>query len=230
MGSWFVETVNPAFDAVWIPADVGASYLTNWILYPFPVGDAKADAPLVWQQQIQCVRSGANAWSFHLDSLTYTSGCPTPPPNFADACDSAMFQQVSNAIGELATLHGAFAACSESGSQLIIIVNGTQLTDIVPGTNGDPAPGVIVCDAGTAIADNQANAKQVCGLGSGPAQLAPWHFTPLPVAAGPVDSATFDTAAGTACITVGAQSFTFTVATSAVTPGCAGAPPATATP
>ncbi|HYM15811.1 MAG TPA: hypothetical protein VEZ14_09640 [Dehalococcoidia bacterium] len=63
-----------------------------------------------------------------------------------------------------------------------------------------------------------------------PVSLDAWHFVALPVPSGPVDSAAFDTAAGTACLSVGAQHFTFTLATMSVTPGCGAAPAPSATP
>jgi hypothetical protein len=196
------------------------SYLANWTLYPFPAPDAKANTSLVYQQQLQCVTSGASAWSFHLDTRTYTAGCKAPPATFDDPCDSVMFEQVSNAVGTLATLHGAFVGCSEIGSHLIVAVNGTQLTDVVPGTTGDPAPGLVVCDAGTDIASSHAAAKQHCGLGRGPAQLATWKFVPLPVASGPIDSVSTNIPLAELCLEVGTRSFSYAAATGAVSEGC----------
>jgi hypothetical protein len=131
-----------------------------------------------------------------------------------------MFEQVSNAVGTLATLHGAFVACSEIGSQLVVATDGTQLTDVNPKMKGDPTPGVLVCDTGSAIAGKFPAAKAYCGLGEGLAQLAPWKFVSLTVAAGPVDSAIANVAAGTICLKVGARSFTYSTATSSVTEGC----------
>lgn len=191
--------------------------IDHWQFLPAPAADAKEVGAAAGPQQYQCVGNAAQLWAFHFDTLTYTAGC-TPPPSFINGmtpCDAFLYVGLGTSPDLYAT-YGKPAGCQQLGENTLVGI-----------LDGAPQPGVAVC--GPIIPADQI--WNQCGLDTADhVNLGVWHFTPLPVASGPVDSATFDTAAGTACITVGAQSFTFTVATSAVTSGCAGAPPATATP
>jgi len=100
---------------------------------------------------------------------------------------------------------------------------------VVGAVEGNPQPGILAC--GAPATDAVIDVSKYCGFYPGDSPVSGrWQFVPLPVASGPVDSATFATAAGTACLTVGMQSFTFTLATMAMTPGCGAQPAATATP
>ncbi|MDE3095578.1 MAG: hypothetical protein KGK07_06215 [Chloroflexota bacterium] len=166
--------------------------------------------------------NGSQLWTFHLDTLTYTTGC-----NVVDflklqhvPCDVFMYTGTASVL-PLYQQHGKATACATFGNTVVGVLAGR------------PQPGPVVCDAPSS--SNPEGVFSYCGLGSTdyPPMTSRWQFVPLPVASGPVTGATFDSAAGTACVRVGAQAFTFTVATRAVTPGCAAgtpAPAATATP
>lgn len=193
------------------------SYADRWQFLPFPATDAKEVGVPVFPQQYQCVGNGSQTWTFHLDTFSYSSGC-TPPPSTINGwtpCDGFLYLGMGTAPDLYAT-YGKPAGCQLFGNTAVGVVDGKA------------QPGVIVCGPVTPVAQ----IRKVCGfdLGVPLVNLDAWRFVPLPVASGPVASATFDTAAGTACLTVGAQSFTFTLATKAVTPGCTPTPAATATP
>ena len=205
------------------PVIASQSEVDQWQFLPFPGPDAKEVGDPVDPQLYRCVGNGSQLWTFHFDTLTYTSGCKLPPPNPYPAqglpCDEFLYfglHTTPDQFDELYDRYGKAAACGLYGTTVVGVVDG------------NPAPGFVVC-SGTArtIADT----RQSCGFEPGlpGVSLDVWHFIPLPVAAGPVDGATFDTAAGSACVTVGAQSFTFTLATMSVTAGCGSGAAATAT-
>ena len=183
------------------------SYTEHWQFFPFPAADATLVGAPVLPQFYECVGNASQTWTFHLDTLTYTAGC-TPPPSVVNGttpCNNFLYVGMGTDPDLYAT-YGRPAACQLYGSTAVGVVDGNT------------QPGVIVC--GPAAAVDQI--WSLCGFNPGvPVRLDVWRFVPLPVTTGPVDSATFDTAAGTACLTVGAQSFTFTLATMAVTAGCA---------
>ena len=193
------------------------SYAERWEFYPMPASDAQEVGEPVFPQQYQCVGNASQLWTFHFDTLTYTSGC-TVPPSFATGatpCDSFLYLGMDTTPDLYAT-YGKPAACQLYGTSAVGVMDGHA------------EPGLIVCRSARTVQQ----VRPMCGfdLGVPPVTLSVWQFVPLPVPAGPADSATFDTAAGTACVTVGAQSFTFTLATMAVTAGCAPGAAATATP
>ena len=199
------------------PPDTGHSYLQNWDFYPFPVDDAVRVGLAVWPQEYQCIGNATQLWTFHLDTYTYTPGCHVI--DFSKLqhvpCDSFLYSP-SAATHPLLEEHGKADACGTFGDTVVGVLDGK------------PQPGLVACSAPRS-SDPDA-VFNFCGLGvEQSAATDHWQFVALPVAAGPVDAATFDTAAGTACVTVGAQSFTFTLATRSVTDGCAGSPAAIAT-
>ncbi|MBF6600661.1 MAG: hypothetical protein IVW36_09135 [Dehalococcoidia bacterium] len=108
------------------------------------------------------------------------------------------------------------AACQQYGATVVGV------------TEGLPQPGVVVCGPAPSTESIYSRCLgdqfNIIRLG------AAWQFIPLPIAAGPVESVTFDSSAGTACITAAGQAFTFTLATRSVLPGCGGAAAATAPP
>lgn len=195
------------------------SYAANWRFYPYPAADAKAVGLPAFPQLYQCVGNASRMWAFHFDTLTYTPGC-TPPPSIVNGttpCQGFLYIGMATTPGLYAT-YGKPVGCQVYGGTAVAVMGG------------NPQPGIVSC--GTVSPATDAQLRQVCGfnLGAPPVPIGAWQFIPLPVSSGPVTGATFDTAAGTACISAAGQSFTFTVATRAVTPGCAGAPAATATP
>ncbi len=191
------------------------SYAANWTFYPFPAADVR-ELGLASPQDYICIGNAMHTWTFHLDTFTYTTGCNAPPPINGIAlrlCDAFLYLGAGT-TPPLYEEHGKAVACAMFGGTPVGVVAG------------NPVPGLVVCEplAGASVVE----ASKYCGFASPPPEPNHWTFVPLPVAAGQVGSATFDTGAGTACVTVGAQSFTFTLATMSVTAGCA--PGAAATP
>ncbi len=192
--------------------DFKTSYAANWRLYPFPAADAKEvgrAAPFY-----QCIGNDRQLWTFHLETFAYTPGCNVPPTTLTTACDSFMY---IGATDLQAYQYGKPAACAMFGS----VIMGIE--------DGEPQPGVEICTA--PAGSDSWSLFHYCSLRLGePPTTGHWQSVAIPVASGPVDHATFDTAAGTACVTVGGQAFTFTLASMAVTPGCRAAQAATPTP
>ncbi len=211
--------------------------LANWHFYSFPAADAHPIGYIVWPQAYRCVGNASQLWTFHLDTGAYTPGCTVPPgalisrrlggwlPSAIEQRPCDAFLDLGNStLTPLFAQHGSAAFCGLFGGTLLGVVNGSTRADVV---GESPQPGLLVCRApqpqGIAIAEH-------CGwLNSNGALLAPWDlfldhwtFVPLPVARGPVDSATFDTAAGIACLTVASQRFTFDIHSLTVRAGCSG--------
>jgi hypothetical protein len=200
--------------------DQSASYAGNWQFYATPVDGVKELGGSV-PGRYECVGTTSQIWAFHLDSLTYTPGCMVPPDiaNGSTPCWEFLYALVDS-TPQLFMEHGKPAGCD--------VVDGS----VVGVVNGSPQPGVAICQPAASSSTDQL--FYACGLQQGeatPVTSSVWQFIPLPVSAGPVNSATFDTNAGTACITADGQAFTFTLATRAFSSGCPGATPAaTATP
>lgn len=193
------------------------SYADNWQFLPFPAADAREVGLAAFPQLYECVGNSSQTWTFHFDTLMYTQGC-TPPPSIeygTTPCDGFLYVGMGTTPDLYAT-YGKPAGCQLYGTTAIGVMDGR------------PQPGLIVCGPVSSVEQ----LRPVCGfdLGGPPVALSVWKFIPLPVAPGPVTGATFDTAAGTACVTAAGQSFTFTLATMAVTAGCSPAPAATTTP
>jgi hypothetical protein len=190
-------------------ADVSNSYLANWAFYPFPANDAHLVGSPVGPGQYQCVGNASQFWTFHFDSYTYTQSCKVPPDTqgiFLRPCDAFLYWSTKT-TQEIFAQYGKPVACAVIGTVVVGVMEGK------------PQPGVVVCDTLTSTDAEQASRN--CGISFDPAlSPSPWSFVPLPLASGPVDNATFDTKAGTACVTARGQSFIFTVASRAVTPGC----------
>jgi hypothetical protein len=187
-----------------------AANLTNWAFYPFPANDVGiVDEHEVFPQQYICVGNATELWSFHFDSRTYTPGCRRAPDwqgIFGRPCDTFLYVGTPT-MSPLYAQHGKPAACAVLGTVIVGVMEGK------------PQPGIALCD--TLTAADAERAPRTCGISFDPAlSPSPWSFFPLPVASGPIDNATFDTTAGTACVTAGGQSFTFTVPSRAVTAGC----------
>lgn len=181
--------------------------LVNWSFYPFPANDARLVGLPVFPQQYQCVGNATQLWAFHLGTHTYTPGCQPPPDEtgvLLRPCDAFLYAGTQT-THELFVEHGKAVACGLFGSLVVGVVDGR------------PVPGLVVCD--NAPSANAEQAAIRCGFWYTPTPT-PWSFIALPVTSGPVESATFDTAAGTACVTAGGQSFTFTAASRTVTAGC----------
>ena len=199
------------------PEESQRSYIANWSLYPFPTSTAVEVGSAEFSQQYQCVADALSRWTFHFETLTFTTGCPVPPQVSPDMqpCAAVLWSTL-NTIARLVMTDGKVVSCSQQGSRMAVAVNG------------NPVPGILVCDAGSAAIGNSALVKDHCGLAlKSPGAADVWQFSPLPVSQGPVDSATFDTTAGTACVTAAGRPFTFTLATRAFTPGCGAAPSVT---
>lgn len=195
------------------------SHAQEWRFYPFPAPGATLVGSTVFPQQYQCVGTDTQLWTFHLDTFAYTPGCLVPPggpSGFLTApCDFFMYESTES-TAPIYNSHGKAVGCGLLGGAVVGVVDGK------------PGPGIALCSGAAAPSVSVVDAY--CGFIPLNNEASHWQFIPLPVASGPVTGATFDTAAGTACISAAGQSFTFTVATRAVTPGCAGAPAATATP
>jgi hypothetical protein len=192
------------------PLDAARSYLANWEFYPFPAPDARVvDEHPVFPQQYQCVGNAKELWSFHFDSLAYTAGCQRPPDwqgILGRPCDAFLYVGTPT-TSALYAYYGKPVACDVIGTVVVGVMEGK------------PQPGVVVCD--TLTATDAERASRTCGISFDPAlSPSPWSFVPLPVASGPVDNASFNTTAETACVTAGGQSFTFAVASRSVTAGC----------
>jgi hypothetical protein len=196
--------IGPALDRV-------TSHAANWQFYPAP-GNGVMDIGGSVPGQYDCVGVGSQLWTFHLDSLTYTAGCNVPPDitnGGGTPCWEFQYALVDSTPA-LFKEHGKPAGCDVIAGSVVGVVDGS------------PQPGVVVCQP--TVPSNSDELFASCGLQEGeptPVTSSVWQFIPLPVTAGPVASATFDTAAGTACITADGQPFTFTLATRAFTPGCA---------
>ena len=190
---------------------VGArAYLANWSFFPFPASDAGiVDLHPVFPQRYLCVGNATELWAFHFDSRTYTAGCRRAPDwtgIFGRPCDTFLYVGTPT-TSPLYAQHGKPVACAAIGTMIVGVMEG------------NPQPGMVVCD--TLTATNAERASKTCGISFDP-ELSPnpWSFVPLPVAEGPADGATFDTGSGTACVAARGQSFTFTVASRAITTGC----------
>ncbi len=198
------------------PVTDPASHLTNWHFYPFPANDAHTVGYPVGAQEYQCVGNGKQLWTFHFDTHTFSSGCTVPPPIEGMAlrpCDAFLYEGMYSDPPLLGSRgHGHPAFCGLIGTTVVGVVQG------------NPQPGLLVCAPSPGL--NAEARSKYCGFWASkrPVPASVWAFVPLPVAHGPVDSATFDTAAGSACLTVGGQRFTFNLRTMAVAPGCATTP------
>lgn len=199
-------------------AESTQSYIDHWVFYPFPTAHGQLSGNPVWPQEYQCITDGSNSWAFHFDTKTYTSGCPAAPPENGISlrpCDAFEFS-VTRSTAPLYKTYGHPAACSLFGSTIVGMMNGR------------PIPGVLTCDGlpGTTPSD----VSLACGFNDAVPASARWSFTALPVAAGPVSDVTFDQQAGTVCISIGAQSFTFALASMSVGAGCTSSPTDTTAP
>jgi hypothetical protein len=189
-----------------------SSQIAHWHFYPFPVDNVTNASNWVGPQDYLCVQSPSETWTFHLDTFSYTPGCVEPPAEFGidlRPCDAFLY---SGAFTDpsLYLTYGKADACGLYGKTIVGIVHGHS-----------PA-GIVVC---AAASDSTAfSASHYCGEWEGDLAVPlrdRWQFTKLPIHTANIDSATFDTAAGTACITADGQPFTFTLATRAFTAGCA---------
>lgn len=201
--------IGPALDRT-------TSYLKNWTFYPLPDGATKYVGDESGPGEYQCVGNDTQLWAFQFDTLTYTKGCVVPPFSAnggSTPCEVFQYRGGAETAPDLYHTWGKPAACQQFD------------TTIVGVTNGLPQPGVVVCGpaSSTELIYNRC-------LGQGPPATpmplaSAWQFLPLPIPAGPVESATFDTTAGTACITAAGQAFIFTLATRSLAAGCGAATP-----
>jgi hypothetical protein len=193
------------------------SRISHWQFFALPSADLREAGAPVYPQDYQCLSGGGGAsWTFHLDTFRYTQGCKQPPDEAGIAlrpCDAFLYAGAFTTPPIYRTYGKAFA-CGLYGKTVVGVVHGS-----VP-------VGVAVC---APPADASAfDASRSCGFFGGDPAIplgARWQFTAVPMYTANIDSAMFDTNAGTACITADGQTFTFTLATRAFTAGCGGTAP-----
>lgn len=207
---------NEDYCGIGLSPDISSqvSHAANWQFLPSPVASAREIGDPARPQLYQCVGDASSIWTFHFDTLQYTTGCTVPPtrpyPDSERACDEFLYVGVhttTDQFYELYDQYGKADACAVYGSTIVGVLDGK------------PVPTLVICDGG---AQTLPEAERACGfefaLPGVPSTV--WQTASLPVSAGPVTSATFDTATGAACVTAGAQSFEFVLKTLQFTAGC----------